>query len=76
MWIDTNPAWPEMSVDHALGVMGLKAVWSKASQDNVDEYELVPDFVEGINPAEAGPFDPAPLALSAVGIYARPASAS
>ena len=72
LWIGTNPAWPEMSVDSALGKMGLKAVWKEASPDLKEDYLLVPDFIDDVKPDDAEPFDSTPLALSAVQIYVRP----
>lgn len=76
LWISTNPAWREISVNAALGKMGLTAAWEMTSPDLKDEYELVPDFMEGVNPDEAEPFDPTPLALSALVIHVRPHVAS
>ena len=75
MWIDTNPAWPEISIDCTLGRLGLVAVWKETSPDITESFDLVPDFAEGVNPDEAEPLDTTPLALVAPRIFVRPGTA-
>lgn len=72
LWISTNPAWPELSVNHALGKMGLSAVWEETSPDFRENYELVPTFVDGVDQDDSEPFDETPLSLTAPIIYVRP----
>lgn len=73
LWTDTNPAWPQLSIDYQLGRWGLKASWDSFDMDNTERFELVPDFVEGINPEEAEPFDHiTPKILKAVVVHVMP----
>ncbi|MFO0971125.1 MAG: hypothetical protein U0520_02120 [Candidatus Saccharimonadales bacterium] len=72
-WLETNPAWPEKSVDHALGKLGVQAVWAEASADQTETLEIVPGLVDDVRIIECQPFDSEPFVLNAVLVYVRPA---
>jgi hypothetical protein len=78
LWVDTNPAWPEMSIQAKLGRRSV-VIAQDMPRDEVETYDLVPSMDEGlryppieaITPENSIPFDATPLSLSAVVIYLR-----
>lgn len=71
MWTDTNPAWPEMSIDAKLGKLGLRTTWALVSRNVTETYELVPAMVEDVTAEESEPFDATPLVMSAILVHVR-----
>jgi len=71
MWISTNPAWPERTVDEVLRKFGLRAVWEDSSKDLTETYELAPTIVGEVTAENSEPFDETPLVLSALVVYAK-----
>lgn len=70
-WLSTNPAWPERTVMAKIG-KGVMVAWDDCSPDLTETYELVPDYVGEVDPAEAETFDPTPLSLIATVVYIKP----
>lgn len=48
MWMSTNPAWPEKTIDLRLRQIGMHAVWEDSSQDNVETFKLGPHTLNAV----------------------------
>ncbi len=72
IWTDTNPAWPEMSIDTQLKLIGIHAVWADCSSDYTEEIKLAPDFIGEVDSHNSEPFDSTPRLLSGIVVYVKP----
>ena len=70
IWVSTNPAWPERSID--IRLIGIHAVWADSSPECTEEFELTPDFIGAVHIDNSEPFDPTPRILAGLVVYVKP----